>query len=797
MRDPGVTEAPGVDHAPRSEGAPAAERRVQETELVAVYFRFVLSHRAFVVGVIGVLTAISLWSASHGVVASSLEKMFFGDSPAYTRYVERIEQFGTEEVNAFGFEEARPLDPEALNRLERLVDRLDDHPEIDRVYSLLDAQEIRSDATTLSIERYSERARRSPTESPEILEALCSDRFAAGLVIAADGGSTALMVEIKPDSNRPAEALPALRQAIMDAFEAEGFSLDDVRSAGTMVNINASVEATNYSIQRIFPYVIVVLLFAVWLMFRRLWPALMSSIVSLIAVAWTIGFAVFIENEINVMISLVPVVILVVGFSDVVHLCSAYLLELGNGLSKDDAILRSAEDVGRACVFTSATTFVGFVCLSFVPTPMFRVMGVVLGFGVAVALLLAMTLVPVLFSWMPEPKPLRGGATSVVQRGIDKVLASAQHISTRWPWVVIAVFAVVTGLSVYGASGIRIEADFAQRMSPQSDLRQDLDWFTEEFRGTSALDVIVSVPERNGLLDADTFRQIAEFQAQLESMASVHQAISLVDLMKDLYAAYAPDRAAADPIPGSRAALSQLLALFESGNGRDLDRMVDFNRQTMRITLRMAQDGVTAHSLAGEEIRAIADRMLGAEIEVEVSGLLYLLGDWVREIVAGQQLGLSVSFVLITLMMWVALGDPRVAMVSMFPNVFPLLVLLGYVGGTWDYVDSDTLAVALLAIGIGVDDTIHFLVRFRVEQERTADTQKALGRTFAFAGRAIVMTTLILGLGFAPFITSDYYSTRMMGVLLPLCLFVAVVADLLLVPAMAKVGWIQFLKGSD
>ena len=770
----------------------AAHRQVRVNGLVAGYFRFVLGHRLFVVATIGVLTAIALWSAAHGVVASSLEKMFFGDSPAYTRYVERVEQFGTEEVNAFGFEEDAPLGPDALDRLERLVDRLDDHPEIDRVYSLLDAQEIQSDETTLTIEAYVAQARRDPAQSDALLNALRSDAFAAGLVISEDGGGTALMVEIRPDANRAAEALPELRQAILDAFEAEGFALSEIRSAGTMVNINASVEATNYSIQTIFPWVVVVLLIAVWLMFRRLWPAVMSSLVSLIAVAWTIGFAVFIENEINVMISLVPVVILVVGFSDVVHLCSAYLLELGNGLSKKDAILRSAEDVGRACVFTSATTFVGFVCLSFVPTPMFRVMGVVLGFGVAAALLLAMTLVPILFSWMPEPKPLRGGATSLVQRGLDALLAASHRLSVGRPWWVIGGFAVVTALSVYGASDLRIEADFAQRLSPGSDLRQDLDWFTEEFRGTSALDVIISVPERDGLLDPATFRQIAEFQEQLEALESVHQALSLVDLMKDLYAAYAPERAAADPIPESRAALAQLLALFEGGNGQDLDRMVDFNRQMMRITLRMAQDGVTDHSIAGEAVLSIADRTFDDQVEVEVSGLLYLLGDWVREIIAGQQFGLSVSFVLITLMMWIALGAPRVALVSMFPNVFPLLVLIGYVGGTWDYVDSDTLAVALLAIGIGVDDTIHFLVRFRVEQERTEDTQKALARTFAFAGRAIVMTTLILGLGFAPFITSDYYSTRMMGILLPLCLFVAVAADLLLVPAMAKVGWIRF-----
>ena len=114
----------------------------------------------------------------------------------------------------------------------------------------------------------------------------------------------------------------------------------------------------------------------------------------------------------------------------------------------------------------------------------------------------------------------------------------------------------------------------------------------------------------------------------------------------------------------------------------------------------------------------------------------------------------------------------------------------------WGEIDSDTMVVLMMAIGIGVDDTIHFLMRFRVESERTDDIAEAIQRTFDFAGRAIVMTTVILALGFLPFVMSDYYSTRIMGTLLPLALLVAMVADLLLVPALAQVGLLKFRQPS-
>jgi len=128
----------------------------------------------------------------------------------------------------------------------------------------------------------------------------------------------------------------------------------------------------------------------------------------------------------------------------------------------------------------------------------------------------------------------------------------------------------------------------------------------------------------------------------------------------------------------------------------------------------------------------------------------------------------------------------------MLPNIIPLLVLGGYVGWFWDLVDSDTLLVATIAIGISVDDTIHFLFRYRFERERTGDIDIALDRTFHFSGRAIIITSVILVAGFAPFAISDYFSVKIMGTLLPITLAAAMATDLLLIPAMIKLGAFRF-----
>jgi predicted RND superfamily exporter protein len=761
---------------------------------MTAYFRFILRHR-FIVGIVFLaLTVLSLLSISRAVVASSINKLFFGESPAYAAYLERLKEFGTEEVNIFAFETPDMLAGEQQARLRRVVERVEQIDAISRVFSVLDTQRLEGRDGTLYISYYAEDALEDPSRIPELTAALKDDELAGGTIISSDGCCTAVVPEIDPEiqPTLPAERGPEIIAEVLDIFEDEGFVLDDVHRAGFLVSVAEVIEQSNYNLKTLFPFVVIVLLLVVWLMFRRLWPALISVIISLLAVIWTMGFAVQLDREVNILMATVPAVIIIVGFSDVVHLCSAYLLELGRGVGKQQAILNSAEDVGKACFFTSLTTFVGFICLSLVPVPVFRSLGLILGFGVATALLIAMTMAPIFFSLLPEPKPLRAGPTSRIHHWLDALLRASERVGTRRAWLVVIISGLILILSLAGLSRLHIEADFAKRFPEDNRVRRDLAWFEERFDGTTGLDMYIEVPEPDGLFDPDTFARIVAYQDALVELPRVDTAFSLVNLMEQIHKELTHDIEDAGRLPTTRQAIAQYLLVFEMGGGRDLDRLIDFERRRMRITLRLNDEGFRASSAVGEKAAAMAGPLLGDAATVTPSGLTFLLGDWLDEIWKGQRNGLSLSILTITFMMMFALRSFRAGVWSMLPNVFPLLVLGGYVGGTYDYVDSDTMMMGLIAIGIGVDDTIHFLVRYRIEEARSPDRETAIRRTFDFAGRAIVMTTVILVAGFSPFLLSDYYTTHMMGTLLPICLIVALLADLLLVPALVKLGLIRF-----
>ncbi len=758
------------------------------------YFRFVLRHRLIVGAIFLALTGLALLSVSRAIVATSMNKLFFAESPNYAAYLEHLREFGTEEVNIFAFDSPNALEEKQQERLRRVVERIERMDDIGRVYSIFDAQNLEGKDGTLYITNYADEASEDPSRIPELIRQLRDDSLAGGLIISSDGRSVAVMLEVDPEAQAdlPAERGTEIIHETLQIFEEEGFALSEIHRAGFLVTIAEIVDQTNYNLKTIFPFVVVVLLLTVWLMFRRLWPAAVSMLASFVAVIWTMGFAVQLDREVNILMATVPAVIIIVGFSDVVHLCSAYLIELSRGIGKKQAILNSAEDVGKACFFTSLTTFVGFMSLSLVPTPVFRSLGLILGFGVGSALLIAMTMVPIFFSLLPEPKPLRKGSTSRVHDWLDRILDEAEGLATKHPRAVIGGFALILLLSLLGLTGLEIEADFAKRFHEDNRIPRDLSWFEEHFTGTTGLDLYVDVPEPDGLFDPELFERIARFQDTLIELPRVDTAFSLVNLMREIHAELNTDLDDAGSLPVSRAAMAQYLLLFEMGGGRDLDRLIDFERRKMRITLRLNDEGFRASTAVAAEATALAPQILGGSVGVEPSGLVFLLGDWLDNILAGQRNGLLLSMLTITVMMILALRSFGAGLWSMIPNILPLLVLGGYLGGVWDYVDSDTMMIAIIAIGIGVDDTIHFLVRLRIEAARSPDTATAIHRTFDFAGRAIVMTTIILAAGFSPFALSDYYTTRMMGTLLPLCLVVALLADLLLVPALAQAGLIRF-----
>ncbi len=753
------------------------------------YFAWVLRNRITMMAVIAVLTILSAWSVSRGVLANSLGDLFFGNSPAYARYIELIQKFGSDEMFAVAYKESDPLSPKALDRLEQIVDTLEQHPDVQKATSLLTLERIHSADGILQVESYAEAARAFPEQRLELIREIQEDPLLKRTILNDSASHAVVLIELKVNPKRSGEVVSEVVHMTMDAFAENGYPADKIHRAGFAVVLDEMLYQSLHALQTLFPFVCLVMLTTVIVLFRTPLPVILSMGVSLLSGLWSLGLACAAsDGKLNIFHAIVPSIITVVAVSDVIHLWSAYLTELQQGRNKDEAILASATDVGRACLLTSATTFVGFLSISLIPTPVFQQLGWVLGFGVGVALLLAMTLVPIAASYGKVPPKSAQNMNNPVGLLVKKIVNLCVLASTKYPRAIIALFTALIIGCLLLIPNMRIETNAFDRIDEDNRVRTDTAYFEQEFGGSLNLDVFITSDTPGRMFDADVFAQIAEFEEQVEGLPSVFPSNSFVDLIRRTHATLGGE----GPLPTTREAIAQEMLLFEMGGGSNIDGILDFDRSSTHMTLRIDEHRMRATHLLAKQVEQMGTEILPDDLKVEVSGVGPLSGALLDNIVTGQRIGVLASIVAISILMIIGLRSVSVGLISMIPNLLPLIVVTAVTGLVWGDIDSDTLVVLMMAIGIGVDDTIHFLMRFRTESARHSTTKEAIQNTFDFAGRAIVMTTVILSAGYFPLFFSEYYSMSIMGSLLPLALVVAMVADLLLVPALAQVGWLQF-----
>ena len=752
------------------------------------YFKFVLRHRIPVLILITLISAAGMWSLRNAKISSSLGKLFLANSPAYDQYLARVEEFGSDEQLVIAFEEDDVLSADSLSRLHLVTRAIRKENGVARVMSLLDNEKVFAKSRKGGIEALIEELRGSREKTEAARAELLSDRFTGNILLSRDSHHSAVLITTLADGTHDMEDSISWVEKIHKVFIEQGYKEENLHRAGGIAIVSEMMKQTHFNLKRLFPIVCLLLVLTVYILFRRIWPAVVSTSIAILAVIWTMGIAVAIDPEVSIMLAAVPAVILIISFSDVIHLCSAYLLEMKETEDTTEAILRSAEDVGKACVYTSITTFVGFLALAVVPTPIFKKLGILLGLGVGIALLLAMTLFPILLSFLRPNTAWTEGIASVSQDLLDRFLSFTQRISLSRPWSIIVFFAALLVASILGISQIKVENDIAKRLGENNPVRRDAEYFLEHFAGTNVLDLYLQCEEEGGLLEPGVFQSISELEEKLMELEEVDSAISFATIITEYYRKLNDDRS----VPPNRLIINLGVREIEKRDPDGLAFLLNSSRRMMRVFVRLNIGGLRETHEAGMKVQKLATATLPATVKAEATGMAYLIGGWLDRIISAQKKGVGISFIVISALMIIAFRSLRAGLWSMIPNMLPLLVLGGYVGFAWDFTDSDTFMLAMLAIGMGVDDTIHFLTRYRLELKRDDDEEKALTRTYHYAGRGIVMTTLILTIGFSPFILCQYFSLQILGTLLPMVLIVALLADLLLLPALARLRLLRF-----
>lgn len=519
--------------------------------------------------------------------------------------------------------------------------------------------------------------------------------------------------------------------------------------------------------------------------FRSAWGVVVPVFVVILSVVWILGMMTAFGKDIDIMLTVLPTIMFVVGMSDVVHILSKYLEELRNGTPKIDAIKLTFKEVGLATLLTSITTAIGFLTLLTTSVIPMRDFGVYTAIGVFLAYILAFSLLPSLMVLTKEPRI----ATKKKTNGLfwNRQLRKSFIWVLRHKALVIVVFIGVSGLSILGISNVIVNNYLLDDLNEKHQLKQDFMYFDQEFSGVRPFELSLTLKDTNkSVFDQDVLLVTDSIEAFIYDTYGIQYIFSPVAVMKTLNRSINEGSVKAYEIPLDERKFKRLRKSMKMIRKAELVRMAATDDQIIqRLSGKVGDIG----SYEMRQKDAVLDSFMAANnysdvFDYQLTGTARLIDINNKYLASNMLQGLIIAFLIIALIMGLLYKSLRIILISLIPNVMPLLVVGGVMGFTGIDLKVSTSIVFTIIFGIAVDDTIHFMSKLRLELAKGRSVIYAIKRTYLSTGKAIVVTTLILCGGFLTLIMSDFQGTFYIGFLISIALFLAVIADLTLLPVL-------------
>jgi len=515
----------------------------------------------------------------------------------------------------------------------------------------------------------------------------------------------------------------------------------------------------------------------------------LAAIVTL-ALLSTLGVMIVLEIPGSTAVQILPVFLLTVGVCDAVHILALVYRFRMEGQNEEDSVARALGHSGLAVLLTSITTAAGLA--SFVTAEMAAVMqlGILAPIGVALAFIYTMVLLPALLAIFPLPVAQTGSFS----RGVfpmENFLVSAGSFAARHPYRILLPTFLLVVVGVLGALQVRFSHNGLGWFPEDDRTVVDVRAIDHRLRGSVSLDLIIDTGRPGGLYEPEVLESLDTFLERVAFLPVqplfMGPTLSILDILKETHQALNENRPEMRRIPETRALIAQELLLFENSGSDDTEEFVDSEYQRARISMRVPFSDALFYPQLLSDIRELADEQLVGVVDYQITGIMTLLAEIISAVIASMMRSYIFAICVITPLMMLLVGSLRRGLVSMIPNLLPVLSILAVAGWLDIPFDSTTMMLGAMVIGIAVDDTIHFMHKFHRYYEQTGDVDAAIRETLRTTGSALLFTTLVLAAGFSVFLIGEMSNMRIFGTLAAMATLVAFLADLLVAPALLSI----------
>ncbi len=718
-------------------------------------------------------------------VDNSMDVWFADDSPEWRRYKDFQKQFGNDEFVIIAFEKEDIFTRDVLQKIDDLTRELKKNPFISEVTSLTNIEQITGESGTLSFSTLIPQIPGNPSELMGLKAAALANPLYRGNVISSDGRTTGIIIRVyeQPDGINMQRELTDQIYALLKK-ESEGGKYQFYIS-GSVINTGENDRNTSNDSILLYLLSFAFMVIVLYLIHRRAIYVIISLTIITIANIWIHGLIVLAGSTYNALMSILTSLVMVIGIADSVHIIASYKNHLQKTPHAPEAARRAFCEMAIPCTFTSLTTAAAFLCLLITNLKVLREFGLYAAIAMLLALLANLFLVPIWLSYLNENRA-RVTRQKPDNSVIQGIMCWAAGINQKHVKINVVLAFIVFFVSFTGIVKIETNSNDLLNYRKAHPFRVSTEFIEDKLTGILALDIVLT-GQADSFKDPEVLKKMDRLEQYIGSLPSVQKTFSMVDYIKEMHKMIQDGSDSYYRIPDTQNLVAQLLFLGEDSN--ELSDHVDISDYSVaRINGRLAW-------LDNNELKAVHDRInqkartlfapLG--IQAEVSGLIPIYLNWCDYLIESQVKGFSLSLFAIFLMFALLVRSFKLSLIAMIPNVIPIFLTLGIMGWAHIYLDKSTIIYTSLAIGLAVDNTIHFIARLRNLFAQHGNYEIAIRETLTSVGVPITITTIVLFCGFIIFLVHSFMPSVYFGILMAITMVAALIATLFVLPALIKI----------
>ena len=674
------------------------------------------------------------------------------------------------------------MNPKALKLIDRLTNKLWETKYIARVDSLTNYQYVHAseedpdeilienfieDIDSLSIEQLKEK------ENIALKEDLLLNR-----ILSSDGKTTMIVGRLTPKAGNIFGALKQVAKVVQGYVDEEvkttGYEFH--LAGGPVLNTTFSTLG-KYDITTFTPIILVIAMVLLWLIFRRPSGMLLSIAVVVFTFIIVLAVQVLLGFKINNFTANMPVFIIAIGIADAMHLYWIYLIGRRKGLDNHEAIHYSVEKNFLPIFLTSLTTAVGFASLSISEIVPIKTLGLATANAALLAFIITILFVPAALA-IVNPK--------IKEKEIRKVEEKPSHFASLYAdfiikhdiKIIIATILVFSAIGI-GLSKVRIDSNTVRYFREDVAFRQTVNFIEAKLTGPMTYEIIVDSKEKDGIKSPEFMKTIESFSNEFRNKyTDIRHTSSLVDVVKKFNEVMADKK----EIPNDKNLIAQYLLLYSLSlpQGMEINDKMDVDEQFLRLS---ASVNIVDTSLDLEMIEWAEKWWEKTPYSASINGQTVMFAHMQHDVTDTLLESIILAISVVSIMMFFIFRNFRMVPLFIIPNILPIILVVGVMSWLGMTIDIGVAISGAIIIGVAVDDTIHFLVKYREARRKNYNFKDSLTYIMQYAGSAIIFTTIILSISFTIFSFSQFIPNVNFGIVTAIALIIAVIVDLVMLPA--------------